>query len=421
MKTPHNYKSKAPGKIAVTLLAGFAYLTLPASFAHAQTAAPAAAPSAGAAQPPAPAPAPLSTPSFVGPVQELPPASFDAGPFGKVAVNGVITGSGMVQNNHVPGDDTKQAALSNGQIFIQKPDGVFQYFIQVGAYTLPSLATPFLATDKTITDFYGPVPQGFVKIAPTGTWKNTSFLIGALPTLIGAEYTFSFENMNIERGLLWNQENAVNRGIQINQVMGKFTASLSWNDGFYSNRYSWLSGSLTYTKGPHSLAFVGMGNAGQTAYQTPATPVQNNSSIYNVIYTYTKGAWIVQPYFQYTNVPTNAKVGVVKGASTSGGAILVNRTFKHGFSLPARFEYITSSGSAAQQSVNLIFGPGSAGTSVTVTPTFQYGGLFFRGDISWVHANSYTSGDAFGPNGTNQNQARAMGEIGFVFGKNIEK
>ena len=147
--------------------------------------------------------------------------------------------------------------------------------------------------------------------------KNTSFLIGALPTLIGAEYTFTFENMNIERGLLWNQENAVNRGIQVNQTLGKFTASLSWNDGFYSNRYTWLSGSLAYTNGPHSLAFVGGGNLGQTAFQTLATPVQNNSSIYNVIYTYTKGPWIIQPYFQYTNVPTNAKIGIVKGASTT--------------------------------------------------------------------------------------------------------
>ena len=74
---------------------------------------------------------------------------------------------------------------------------------------------------------------------------------------MGAEYTFTFENMNIDRGLLWNQENAVNRGIQVNQTMGKFTASLSWNDGFYSNRYSWLSGALTYANGPHSVAFVG--------------------------------------------------------------------------------------------------------------------------------------------------------------------
>jgi hypothetical protein len=73
-----------------------------------------------------------------------------------------------------------------------------------------------------------------------------SILIGELLTLIGAEYTFTFENMNIERGLLWNQENAVNRGIQVNGSFGKLSASLSWNDGFYSNRYTWLTGSLAY-------------------------------------------------------------------------------------------------------------------------------------------------------------------------------
>jgi len=367
---------------------------------------------------PAPAaPAALPTPAITGPLQGLPPATFDAGPFGKIAANGILNGFGMWQGNHVPGDEPTQAALSNGQVFIQKTDGWFQFYLQAGAYTLPSLATPFLATDKTLTNFYGPVPQGFVKLQ---AGKNTSFQIGALPTLIGAEYTFSFENMNIERGLLWNQENAVNRGIQVNQTMGKFTASLSWNDGFYSNRYTWLSGSLAYANGPHSLAFVGMGNYGQTAFQNLATPVQNNSSIYNVIYTYNKGSWIVQPYFQYTNVPTNAKIGVVKGASTTGGAILVNHTFKHGFSLPVRWEYIASSGSAKDPDVvNLMFGPGSKGTSITVTPTFQYGGFFVRGDLSWVHAVDHTPGDVFGPNGVNANQPRAMAEIGFMFGNNI--
>ena len=105
-------------------------------------------------------------------------------------------------------------------------------------------------------------------------------MIGSLPTLMGAEYTFDFQNMNIERGLFENQENAINRGIQVNQTFGKFTASLSWNDGYYSNRYSWLSGSLTYVNGPHSLSFIGMGNLGQTAFQTLATPVQNNSLMY---------------------------------------------------------------------------------------------------------------------------------------------
>lgn len=389
-----------------------------ASQANAQSSSASAStppPEAAASTPPAP----LSTPAVAGPLQWLPPATFNSGFLGKVAANGIVTGSGIWTGNHVPGDAVGQAALSNGQIFLQKPDGPVQYFIQVGAYTMPSLGTPFLSTDKTISDFYGPVPVAFLKI-PAG--KTTSFQIGALPTLMGAEYTFTFENMNIERGLLWNQENAINRGIQVNQTLGKyFSASLSWNDGYYSNRYSWLTGLLTFTKGPHSIAFSGMGNLGQTAYQTIATPVQNNSTMYALIYTYTKGNWIVQPYWQYSDVPTNPAVGVLKGATANGGAILVSRAFKHGFSLPARFEYITASGSAASETpyVNLLYGPGSNALSGTLTPTYQSGGFYIRGDLSWVHAGSYTPGDVFGSNGTNPNQPRAMAEIGFIFGNNL--
>jgi hypothetical protein len=411
-------KTSLAGALCIALsTAAMAQAVASAPAASGAAAAPASSAGGAAAADQPAAPAPLATPSVTGPLQWLPPAMFDAGPLGKIAANGIVTGFGLWQGNHVPGDDIGQATLSNGQVFIQKADGKVQYFIEVGAYTMPALATPFLAADKTVSDFYGPVPVAFLKV-PAG--KTTQFLIGSLPTLIGAEYTFTFENMNIERGILWNQENAVNKGIQVNQTLGKYlTASLSWNDGFYSNRYSWLSGSLTYTKGPHALAFIGMGNYGQTAYQTMATPVQNNSAIYNVIYTYTKGAWIIQPYYQFTNVPTNAKIGVVKGASTNGGALLISRAFKHGFALPARVEYITSSGSAADQAVNLMFGPGSAGTAVTLTPTLQKGGLFFRSDLSWVHASSYTPGDVFGKVGNSPNQARAVAEVGFIFGSNV--
>ena len=370
-----------------------------------------------AAAAPAPAaPAPLSTPSMTGPLSNLPPAVFDAGPFGKVSANGFLSGMGLVQNNPVPGDKDSQVGLSNGQIILQKADGVFQFYLQAGMYNLPSLGTPFLQTDKTVSNLYGPVPVGYVKLQ---AGKNTSFEIGSLPTLIGAEYTFTFENMNIDRGLLWNQETAISRGIQVNQTMGKFTASASWNDGFYSNRYSWVSGSLAYANGPHSIAFVAGGNLGQTAFTKFSTPVQNNGSIYNVIYTYSKGSWIVQPYFQYTDVPTNTSIGIAKGASTTGGAILLNHTFKHGFSLPVRWEYIASSGSATDGSINLMYGPGSTGTSFTVTPTFQYGGFFGRVDLAFAHAGSYAPGSVFGPAGANNNQTRAVAEIGYVFGNNI--
>jgi hypothetical protein len=382
--------------------------------------APATASAQAPAAPPAapPAPAALPTPAITGPLAGLPPAMFTAGPFGKIAVNGFLSGMGIVQNNHVPGDDNKQADLSNGQVAIQKTDGWLQFYLQAGAYNIPDLGVPFVNTKNTISALWGPLPVAFLKLQ---AGKNTSFEIGSLPTLIGAEYTFSFENMNVSRGLLWNQETAISRGIQVNQTMGKLSASVSWNDGFYSNRYTWLSGSLAYANGPHTLSFVAGGNLGQTKFQTFATPIQNDGAIYNVIYMYMKGPIMIQPYFQYTDVPTNAKIGVPTGTSTKGGAILFSYAFKHGFSLPVRWEYITSSGSAAQNSLNLLYGPGSAGTSVTVTPTFQSGGFFLRGDIAWVHANSFTKGDVFGPAGLNDNQFRAVGEIGFIFGDNIEK
>jgi hypothetical protein len=403
-------KTMAGTVLAITLTAGAQTPATPAPV-------PAAAP---VAQAPAlaTAPAPLSTFVLTGPLQWLPPATFDAGPLGKLSVNGIVTGFSVFQNNSVPGDDNAQATLSNGQIFIQKADGKYQYFIQAGVYTMPTLSVPFVNAQNTVNSFYGPVPVAFLKL-PVG--KTTQFLIGSLPTLMGAESTFTYQNFNIERGIVWNQENAINRGIQVNQTLGKYlAASVSWNDGYYSNRYSWLSGSVTLTKGPHVLVYDGMGNLGQTAYQTAATPIANNSYMHAVIYTYTKGPWIISPYFQYSKLPTNAKVGVPKGTSATGGALNASYAFKSGFSLPARVEYLTSSGSAADGSVNLLgFGSGSAGTTFTATPTYQKGGMYVRSDLAWVHATNYTPGDTFGKTGTDANQFRAVLEFGFIFGKNI--
>ena len=402
--------------MAIALMSGAQAPTTPAP-------TPAPAPADQAPAPAAPAdaaPAPLSTFVLTGPLQWLPPATFDAGPFGKLSVNGIVTGFAQFQNNPVPGDDDAQATLSNGQIFIQKAYGLFQYYIQAGVYTLPTLSVPFVNAQITVNNLYGPVPVAYAKWQAA---KNTQFLIGSLPTLMGAESTFTYQNFNIERGIVWNQENAINRGLQVNQTIGKYlSAAFSWNDGYYSNRYSWLSGSATLTKGPHSLVYDGMGNLGQTAYQTAATPVQNNSYMHAVIYTYAKGPWVISPYFQCSKLPTNAKVGVTKGTSATGGALNVSYAFKSGFSFPARVEYLTSSGSATDGSVNLLgFGSGSAGTTFTATPTYQKGGMYVRSDLVWVRATNYTPGSVFGKTGTLASQFRGVLEFGFIFGNNIVK
>jgi Putative beta-barrel porin-2, OmpL-like. bbp2 len=363
-----------------------------------------------AAQTKPPDPQPLPMPSMSGPLQTALPHEVEGG---KLAVTGILSGIGWTEGNHVSGDSSSHYDISNAQIFVQKTTGWWQFYLQGGAYNLPAIGVPFLSTSDTIKNIYGPFPQGYLKLVK----GNFNVEIGALPTLIGAEYTFSFENMNVERGLLWNQENAVNRGIQLNETYKKLTASLSWNDGFYSNRYTWLIGSLTYAfNSANSLAFVGGGNAGAYAKNTLATPLLlNNSQIYNLIYTYTKGSWVVQPYFQYTDVPTNASIGIAKGASTKGGALLATYNFKRGFSLAVRPEYIATTGSVNSGAINLLYGPGSGAFGLTVTPTYRKDAFFLRGDLAIVHATSSTPGDVFGPAGMNATQPRGVLEAGFMF------
>jgi len=376
-------------------------------------------PPPGPGEPPA-APTAMTTPAMAGPLTANPnPISFDAGPLGPVYVTGAISALGLWQNNTFPGDQHSLASLSNGQFFFQKTEGLFQYFVQAGAYTLPSLGTPYINTPRATGDFYGPLPQAFIKFAPTDTFSVSA---GKLPTLIGAEYTFSFENMNIQRGLLWNQENAVNRGAQMNYTAGPLAFAFSWNDGFYSNRYTWLWGSAAYTiDSANTVSVIAGGNYAHTTKATLATPLfQNNETIVNLIYTYNAAPWTITPYFQYTHVPQASSIGAFTSASTYGGAILANYSFGEGsplpgVSLPIRFEYIASTGSAANGAPNLLYGPGSNAWSITVTPTYQYKIFFARAEFSHVGTTNTTAGSVFGPGGTNKTQTRAVLEAGILF------
>jgi len=380
-----------------------------------------------AAEQPA-APTAMTTPALTGPLVANPnPINFDAGPLGPVYVTGVVSGLGLWQNNPFPGNQRSLASLSNGQFSFQKTDGLFQYYIQVGAYTIPTLGAPYFNTPVATGDFFGPLPLAWAKVAP-----NDAFSIqgGKLPTLIGAENTFSFQNMNIERGLLWGQEPAISRGGQLNYTAGPLAAALSLNDGFYSNRYTWLSGSATYTfNSSNNVVFAAGGNYAHTTkmttttpfFQTTATPLfQNNETLFTLVYNYNAAPWTITPYFQYTHVPTASTIGAFTSASTYGGAILANYSFPDdsplsGFSLPIRFEYIASTGSLANGAPNLLYGPGSSAWSITLTPTYQYKIFFARAEISHVGTNSTTPGLVFGRDGSNTTQTRFLFETGILF------
>ncbi|MBE7566216.1 outer membrane beta-barrel protein [Acidithiobacillus thiooxidans] len=353
------------------------------------------------------------------------PLTFNAGPLGTLNVQGVASGYGVWQDNKFPsssnpGSKSASADISNGMVMISKNSGLVQFAVQAGAYNVMTLGANYASTGTFTQDTFGALPTGYIEIAPN---DHFNVQIGKLFTLIGAEYTFSYQNWNIARGLLWGQENAVNKGIQLNYSAGPITAAVSWNDGFYSNRFNWMSGMVSWALDKQNTLFVqGGGNLGHTDYaysSIATTPLQNNEAIVDAGYTYSGGNLVVTPYMQYTSVPASAIQALGAGSkttSTLGGAILANYSLTDKISLAGRVEYISNSGSATDGSANLTgFGAGSHAWSLTATPTYQDGGFFARAELSYVKA-SMASGTGFaGTSGLAKSQIRGMVETGFMF------
>lgn len=353
---------------------------------------------------------PLAVPGMTGPLAANPnPYNFEVGPLGKIYVDGIVSGFGMTQSNHTSVDHDNRLDLDNGQIFIQKTDGPAQFYVQAGGYSLPSLGTSYRDVINSTGDLFGPVPVAYVKFAPN---DHFSIQAGKLFTLIGAENTFTFMNYNIERGLLWNQTNAVNKGIQANYSQGAFSGSVAVSDGFYSDKLDWLSGLFTYTlDSSNSVSVVASGNIDHDARNTYVTPLaQNNSQIYDLIYSHTSGSWTISPTLQYTHVPQDVGIGLASSADSYGAAVAGKYSFNPQWSLGARAEYIDTAGGT-----NLAYGPGSNAWSLTVTPTWQQGIFFARGEASYVKATDTTAGSAFGSGGNDTSQARVLVETGVLF------
>jgi hypothetical protein len=359
----------------------------------------------------------LPTPSMSGPLAanpnpfsvDLPDWLGDAG--GKLYIGGALTGLAYVQSNSVRndnGDADTFGDLSNGQVFIQKTDGMLQFFVEAGAYSFPTVGVPY--TDSATTDVdtdgatkFGYVPVAYGKLVGEGSLSEFSIEGGKLPTLIGDEYGFTFQNMNIERGLLWNNEPIVSRGAQVNFTSGPLTVSVSLNDGYYTDVYNKLSGLISYAfnGGADTLTFAGGGNlSGSNDFG-----YADSGSVYNLIYTHTSGPWTISPYFQLNVTPSNG----YKGSTVYAGALLASYSFDDNWKLAARAEYESESHGA-----DLIgYGSGSNAFSITVTPTYQWKIFYARVEGSYVTLGG--GGTGFGPSFTQTDQFLGMIEGGILF------
>jgi len=351
----------------------------------------------------------LSTPVITPPLSANPnPASIET-PVGKIYVTGQLTGLAYYQDSSFPGEAHGRADISNAQFEVQKADGLVQFYVQAGAYSLPALGAPYVKMADMPDLTYKWIPLAFIKIQPN---EHFNIMAGKLPTLIGAENTFTFQNLDIARGLLWNQEPAVSRGVQANLTEGPWAVSMSLNDGYYSSRLTTLSGLATYTiSKTDTVAFSASGQLSGTARSTLATPLaQNNGQIFDLIWTHTAGGLTVTPYLQYGHTPKNTSVGLPASGSTFGGAVLAKYSFTPMFSLAGRAEYLGSSGGES-----LLYGPKSKAWSLTITPTLQIKTFFVRGEASYTKLVDFAPGAGFGSAGSDGSQTRLMLETGVLF------
>lgn len=396
--------------------------------------------------PPAPAPVVVETckaaitfPAFGGVIKQNPnPACLTTG-IGDIYVGGAVTGyayhstnpfSGLLAPPGVPADREYRVDFSNLQAFIQKADGPFQFYVATGLYTFPALGLPNYSSFDQTDLLFTPLPIAFGKYVFNDNWSIQG---GRMTTLIGSELPFTYQNLNIQRGLLFNQENIINQGVQVNYADGPLAVSVAGTDGFFSGEISWFTGAATYKLDDFSTVGINGGlNLGRTnafgrslRYQFSTLPLQQNSGILSVNYTYANGPWIVTPYFQFTNVEADPAIGIFGSASTVGGALLASYAFTDIFALAGRVEYIEQSGNFRNPGTtpSLLYGPGSSAFSFTITPTFTFDRFFVRGEFSHVelfdtqigNLAQGTLGSGFGRTGNRRSQERFLIEGGITF------
>ncbi len=363
------------------------------------------------------------------------PACLTIPGFGDLYFGGALTGYAYTQSNPfpfspapLPNDRVSRVDFTNLQGFVQKADGPFQFFVQGGAYAIPALGFVNYGSIDQTNLLFGPLPVAFGKIVFNDSWSIQG---GRMPTLIGTEAPFTFQNTNIQRGLLFNQENIINHGVQLNYSQGPISVSVAGTDGFFSGELSWFTGAVTYKLDDNNSFGVNGGlNLGRTRvlnrslqYQFATPLFQQNSGIFNVNYTYSNGPLTITPYFQYTNVERDIGLGIFTGASTYGGAVLASYSFTDNIALAGRVEYEEQSGRRGSGTTSLLYGPGSSAFSFTITPTYTVGRFFLRGEYSRVELTDVTRGDlafgtigtGFGRSGNRTSQDRYMVETGVVF------
>lgn len=313
-------------------------------------------------------------------------------------------------------DENARTDLSNGLLIFAKNTGWFRFGVTAGVYAFPVVGQALNPTVQANanTALYGYVPSYYVAFAPN---DNVTVSAGQLATLLGQEDGFTYQNVDVQRGLVWNAEPAFSRGVRVQYTQGKFTGDLEYDDGYYSGNHRAFEGLVGWAPtGSTDLQFAFI--APQSNTPGNITTVIANKTEYDVMLTQQIGKLQLLPYALFIASPAQSALGYAANESATGLAFLADYAPSARFSVGARYEWIANHSDAADTSLNADFigyGSGSRAATFTITPAYRVNLFFARAEFSTVNAISARPGLAFGALGTGSLQTRFLLETGVQF------
>lgn len=327
--------------------------------------------------------------------------------FGNFNLNGALSSYVIYSDNKTDAKKTR-FDIASAILSISKSAKPFGFTIYGGAYATPVLGAGLLKTTD-YTNFFSALPVAYLEYAPI---DDLSIQVGKLPTIIGFESLFTYQNNYLQRGLIWNMQPVINNGVRILYTKEKYFLKAGINDGFYTLSTTHpkmaFEGSLGLTPiKDFSLSFNFL--IPDKSSRPNDTAIPSNKREYNILSTYTINNLSLGLDLVYIEAPKDDNAGVIEKSKASGGALHLSYSLTQNFKISSRIEYFKDN--ADNGNIDLVgLGDGNKGYSFTLTPMYQKGNIYLKTEFTYVKADKN-----FAQNSSKDNQSRIGLELGFSF------
>ena len=374
-----------------------------------------AAPITSRAQAPAATPAPSATPSPAPTPTATPAATiggdFTAYYFHTYQVN--ATGALDTPNGI---DLSNRSDISNLLLNVTGGIGKLRANATVGQYAFPTVGVAFNPDSQNgaNTMLYTALPIYALQYVFD---SHVSLGAGSFAALLGQESPFTYQNLNVQRGLGWAIEPTISRGVQAAYSNGPWSLTAQENDAYYSGKNRAFEGLIGWSPSANTnLQFAAI-IPGSNVPPNPTVAIGNKAE-YDLMFTRQIGKLQLLPYLLWVNSPASSSLGYTSGESARAAVLIANWTFSTPWSAALRYENVhngSASGATSPNADLIGYGPGSGAQTLTITPTWRFGyNGVLRVEYSAVWLSWFTPGLGFGPNGTGSTQNRLGLEFGVM-------